>query len=1286
METKGDIGCTVLITVLTVFTVGLLDICECSSCVSGPVTVTYSVANSGSQPSSEAECTSASGISVECWYCSNYTFVCSTLDAALNELEGLSLSTAEFVLGDEGNVSTVALNYGHNISQAVDHLSLRGLGSTTVNCEGGYSKDGAWIYLERVSSLLVTNLTWKQCGSGNSDHPGSVITTMDCDNVTIISVNFSSSLSTAIKCTNAVLVAIEHGNFYSGQAVALEINNNNTINSTLLEISNSYFVSNGNEDEDGGGVRIISFSPSGLLHIIIDGTTFKGNRAQHGGGIFIKQFHSCPYMNVTITDTVFTYNYAESTGGAIFYSIIPKTTSKCLLKVISCTDCSFMQNTAKSSLAIHTGCYEGPDQIPCELYLTKSNFMSNFQQASVAYGYDRFSCSNLVINTAITASDVAFSRNQASALCLLHSTLKVYGTVNFDSNRAFIGGAMNVIGEQSRLLLISGSVWNFTNNSAVYGGAIYQTASLSGWGPCIFQPSRIGDEGMVSATNKSKNATMIFVDNQVTIAGMSVYYNQPGSNCPRSDSSNDYIMTFDPKVQDQNGSVATNITFLQNLEYVAAARYKMSLVLGQYLVFNANVTDFFSNNSSAPVNVVMQVNSTFVTSPLPNLMLTGSRVISINHGKTITDILFTGQEVEHNQTDTTAYSLLLVGLVTDVSSNTTITVDLSFEPCPLGWYHNTEKGMCMCYNSPSILCSESTSENVSACIKVGYWFGIVGAGNKSSTTVTYCPAGFCHSTRAGGNQTCHMCPLTQENDYCLLPVSEYDEQCSGNRSNVTCSLCRKGYSFTFGAVECVPTSKCSPEFSFLLVLFSFLFIVTLVVMMIVVLKANYQLKSGYTFAFVYYFSIVRLLLPFDFPNKGIRIVISIFESYTQMNPRFLGYIPFCFGQGATALSLIGLQYLFPFLASICIMIIVLFISYCPYKVRWIRFNDSTIVRSFTILVFLSFTSLTKTSFGLLNPVRFDKVSTTYVFFEPTVVYFTGIHVFWVLLAGFIELFLITPFILLLFLAPFLMRFKRLRLIRLKPYLDEFQSCYKDEYRWMAFYYFFCRQMYLLMLLNPTANLIPIQYYMQLISIMVAVFHTSLQPYADTWLNILDTILLTDLVLVSVLYGEAGLYVFYNYSSLQNAIAYILIFIPIVYILLLPVLLKLKELLTRQNRRSYSIRTHAVPERTCSTRTRPLIDSNLFKDREPLIGLLNEDDPTTASYLPPQADSTNSDGSVGTESTENDTIVEIQSPERVRATSFFLTDGSVGYQVHTIAEKMPRWKSVTVSTSKRKDKK
>ena len=82
-----------------------------------------------------------------------------------------------------------------------------------------------------------------------------------------------------------------------------------------------------------------------------------------------------------------------------------------------------------------------------------------------------------------------------------------------------------------------------------------------------------------------------------------------------------------------------------------------------------------------------------------------------------------------------------------------------------------------------------------------------------------------------------------------------------------------------------------------------LFEVTLVIALVIALKLGYGTNSAYVYGFVYYYSILGTLLPaVRTSSSSLPLVISIFESVTQLNPQFLGYVDLCFPTEMTILD------------------------------------------------------------------------------------------------------------------------------------------------------------------------------------------------------------------------------------------------------------------------------------------------------------------------------------------------------------------------------------------------
>ena len=78
----------------------------------------------------------------------------------------------------------------------------------------------------------------------------------------------------------------------------------------------------------------------------------------------------------------------------------------------------------------------------------------------------------------------------------------------------------------------------------------------------------------------------------------------------------------------------------------------------------------------------------------------------------------------------------------------------------------------------------------------------------------------------------------------------------------------------------------------------------------------------------------------------------------------------------------------------------------------------------------------------------DKVY-TYMYVSPDIEYFHGCHLAYAIVAMLFTMVIVIGLPLLLALEPFLN--SKINFIKVKPLLDQFQSCYKDKYRCFAAY-------------------------------------------------------------------------------------------------------------------------------------------------------------------------------------------------------------------------------------------
>lgn len=393
----------------------------------------------------------------------------------------------------------------------------------------------------------------------------------------------------------------------------------------------------------------------------------------------------------------------------------------------------------------------------------------------------------------------------------------------------------------------------------------------------------------------------------------------------------------------------------------------------------------------------------------------------------------------------------------------------------------------------------------------------------------------------------------------------------------------------------------------------------LIAFLFVLLRFDYSLHSGTLFCFIYYFSIINTVLPaYNIPDN-LKIIVSVIKSFTQLDSNFLGHIPICLSTRLDSpLILQAFLYVNPILISIFVLTIVLLLRRC------LNFScgDNTATRAISLLFLLSFTSLTETSFLILKPLVFPgDDQSVYVYVEPSTLYLDPTKHLWLFVIALILISLfIVPSTFFLLLAPCLVRC--VNLIKFKPFLDEFQGSYRDQFRWMAGFYFLCRLLYLTILIIPSSHFLAVEYVLQFVSVGVVTLHAVLQPYKAYWLNLTDLLLLVDIAIVSMFNGITGDVFFAEGSGISGVrmtALYILILLPLLYAMVIVVVgvvqcpcLKVKLESFRHKLKS-KVKTVTSSSVTLSHSFSNPGNNESFSTkedngfREPLLGLLSSDD-------------------------------------------------------------------------------
>ena len=138
----------------------------------------------------------------------------------------------------------------------------------------------------------------------------------------------------------------------------------------------------------------------------------------------------------------------------------------------------------------------------------------------------------------------------------------------------------------------------------------------------------------------------------------------------------------------------------------------------------------------------------------------------------------------------------------------------------------------------------------------------------------------------------------------------------------------------------------------------------------------------------------------------------------------------------------------------------------------------------------------------------------YTYLSPDVEYFHGRHLAYVIIAIIFTITVVVGLPLLLFLEPFLN--SKINFVKIKPLLDQFQACYKDNYRYFAAYYMICRIVIITLVIIRRSDDLTTQYVLISVCALMALIHLIVRPYVDTVHNIFDGIILQLIVIISVL--------------------------------------------------------------------------------------------------------------------------------------------------------------------------
>ena len=874
-----------------------------------------------------------------------------------------------------------------------------------------------------------------------------------------------------------------------------------TTNSTVT-VSKSVFSSN--KGIRGGGVYAY-FSGGASKNVIgISKTNFSQNRAILSGGGVNMGFANFSSRGNTfeLRGCNFTSNEASSGAGVTFYSIYNSENSG---QRVNITDCRWYKNNGDVSSAVDIApVFE--DQRSWG-YLPITEFHNCFfgdntlhqtqeRETSSTHGSKRDFIHH--INTGVVGitrfkvrfgGNTTFQYNRYTAVMILSGVMEFLSGSNttFRANYGYNGGAIAMYGHSSLKLNKDINLRFFVNYAFNRGGAIYhrtydQRSLLYGTDSvCFFQTN----------SRKAINSTqVIFTGNGAMVNGAALYadtFQSCASSCSRR------FFNYDTSHLTYNSifKCIGNFTFTLNNR-----TGKNSLMTGTGNSFNfTSSTVKTACGDMAPNKTCITYAKTkktqFLCEAIPGDQICLPFIVLDDFGNRVQPMLRTRNMRNNFSVNMSeAYSLtnkfhplgqpdanVEFRLRVDGIRGIFFYFNVTLLPCPPGYHITTDNpGRCTCALGRNgykaiLKCNDSSFQAQSTG---NTWAGYIPEKSTDFRDLYFAPCAF---------------PVCKPASLILLPnrSAELDQlACPGNRQGILCGSCQENYSMLYHSsnFSCKQDKHCSlgPLFYLLSE------IVPVVIFFVIVVTFDLSFTSGRAVGFVFFAQHVTTLTVYVEDNivlSYLQIPYKILYGLFSFEFFDMKQLEFCLWKGAGMLDVIAFKYVTIITAFLLVLSLVLLMRCnCCGKLWQMKRRISaktSVVHGLSAFLVICYAQCTKISFQILwfvHPIGYNDTLADHQYsYYGGLPYFQGKHLVYAVPALVSVLFVtvIPPLVLLLYplslhllslcgLSEHWLVNKTLRLTgihKLMPFIDCFQSCYKDKLRFFAGLYFAYRVVFLL---------------------------------------------------------------------------------------------------------------------------------------------------------------------------------------------------------------------------------
>ena len=931
----------------------------------------------------------------------------------------------------------------------------------------------------------------------------------------------------------------------------------------------------------------------------------RSNHTHFGGGAYLSlrelsEIENCHYR---LTGVHFVENCAQYGGGVYYYS--DRSKQKLIENSVFFGDCCFYHNRAHIGSAIDmtpnifhklsSGYSIMPMFKNCKFLENCVFIMTNHDGRHKQYiwntpglGTIRTSHQNIHFQ-----GHNMFKGNRGTALYVVNAIVDFQNSsASFVDNTGLQGGAIALV--ESATMIVGPNDYVFHNNSAYYqGGAIYVLLidhfDIEVSRSCFIQyaddecnsddieKDNIDSSGMCNINQWKANIT--FMNNRVLrgiMGGHSIYATSlyPCQVINEGTKRQPEYINFHPCEALTRRGIRVDCNSSHEFEvatdgakfYVSSQPTPLTVIPGEIYSHGITVIDDLGQNVSVPFRVAIH------------------DPVEKNHDQLSKNVTPKATFVEDvMQLMGNPSQTVILRLHTLSARQIFLGVNVTLAKCPPGFVLNSKsspnKSRCVCNKKAPVGIFKCNLEKFHSHLLPGYWAGVLQdteAPSESSRLVTC---------------TCPFCDYNNTSKFDVdLPQDDFELNkavCGSTRTGIVCGSCQDNYTVHYHSPDfkCKTKEPVGCKLGWLFYLLSEIVPVTMV--FIIVLLFNVSFTSGTISGFILF---SQLLVTLDINASGIikfsYPVKHSLNGWAQGYQMLYGFfnldffnsesLSFCIMTNASALDMIAFKYVTITYTLLLILSVIWIMNKCGGKCcgKFCRITTvrSSVVHGISSFLVVCYTQCVQVSMNLLNPVHFNvELDSGFnpparVWLNGDIVYFRKKHLQYALPALFclLTIGILPPALLLCY--PLLNKVPtffgcndikinclfchKLSVSYLKPLLDSFQSCFKDNMRFFAGLYFLYRWIILLVYAATQSYSI---YYMTIIGGLLGmlVLHTVFQPYVKRAHNIIDTLLLADLIIISCLS-------FYNYhrnhylrgvkhstTTLAAVLQLVLIYLPLI---------------------------------------------------------------------------------------------------------------------------------------------